>query len=188
MSAQEATGMSQPTRKQTMQRWSLGLVMAVVFFIGLSALQFSHEHFKDGFGLVGVGILAVAALISYTIPTKCRIITAKGRLCPNDAYGFLFGCHNARGHRLAKLFARLGWQRENLKDSRQRVDPEGSLTLNVGRPPVSHIGANHAQEGFQAILLTVPNAGMGVCGFWFGLISTLAAVAAVIVGVVGLAK
>jgi hypothetical protein len=180
--------MSQPTRKQTMQRWTLVLVIAFVFFVALSVVQFGHEHLKDGFGLVGAAALAAAGLFGYTLPTKCCIITLRGRLCPNDAYGFLFGCHNASGHRLAKFFARLGWQTENLKSDWQREKLEGSLSLNMGPPPVEHAEDSHTQQEVQHVLVTVPNAGMGVCAFWFGLISTLAAVAGVIVGLAGLAR
>jgi hypothetical protein len=149
---------------------------------------FDHGHLKQGFGLLGFAALSVAAMLGFTLRARCRVITAKGSPCRNEAYGFLFGCDKAPGHKSTKLFARLGWERGSLKSSSLGQNVEGNLTLNVGPPSAKHMGTSNTQQEYQHILVTVPNAGMGVCAFWFGLISTLAAVTGVIVSILGLAR
>jgi hypothetical protein len=169
--------MPQSTKKKTRRQLSLAFFGISVVAAVLSADQFSQARLKDGFGLLGLAGLAAVALLGFTIPTRCRVITDKGHPCTKEVGGFLFGC-NSGDHHLAKFIARLGWQRERLKTD---------ASLRNGPSRGRAVGVHPAQSEPQAFLITVPNS-MGVCGFWFSLISTLAAVAGVIVGLVGLAR
>jgi hypothetical protein len=177
------------SKKKSRQQLTLLLTGIFFFTLASSAAVFDHGHLKQGFGLFGVAALSVAAMLGFTIRTRCRVITGKGSPCRNEAYGFLFGCDKAAGHKSTKLFARLGWESESIKSNSRTQNVEGNLTLNVGGSrSARHAGASSAQQEVQRISVTVPNAGMGVCAFWFGLISTLAAVTGVIVSIMGLAR
>jgi hypothetical protein len=165
------------SKRKTRRQLSVAFLSILVIAASLSVVQFGQSHLKDGFGLLGLAALAAAALLGFTIPTSCRIITDKGHPCTKEAGGFLFGC-NSGDHHLAKLFARLGWERERLR-------PDASHRSGPSRSRV--IGVNPAQSEPQTFQINV-SSGMGVCGFWFGFITTLAAVAGVILSLVGLAR
>jgi hypothetical protein len=161
------------TRLQLTQLLTGVLIVALTF----SVTAFHYWHMEQGFALLGVAVLSISAILGFTLRTRCRVITAKGLPCRNEAYGFLFGCDKAPGHRWMKFSARLGREQENLRRD--------------GLPDLESVSTSFAMPGHQPEMQTVLIAvggGMGVCGFWFGLISTLAAVAAVVVGVVGLAR
>lgn len=168
--------MSQSKRK-TRRQLSLVFFGIFAFAASLSVVQFGHSHLKDGFGWLGLAALAVAVLFGFTLPTSCRVITDKGHPCTKEAGGFLFGCTSS-DHQLAKFFARVGWETE-------RIRPRASPQNGPSRGRV--IGITPAQSEFQTFHINVSSS-MGVCGFWFGFISTLAAVAGVIVGLVGLSR
>lgn len=166
------------SKRKTRRQLSLAFFSILAAAAALSVIQFGQSHLKDGFGLLGLAALSAAVLLGFTLPTRCRVITDKGRPCTKEAGGFLFGCHSG-DHQLAKFFARVGWETERLRP----VEHPRSAPSSRGRA----MGVSPQQSEPQTFLITVPSS-MGVCGFWFGLISTLAAVAGVIVGVVGLAK
>jgi hypothetical protein len=164
------------SKRKTRRQLSLAFFGIFAFAASLSVVQFGHSHLKDGFGLLGLAALAVAVLFGFTLPTRCRVITDKGHPCTKEAGGFLFGCTSG-DHQLAKFFARVGWETERLRPSAST--PKASRGRVVGITPM--------QSESQTFHISVSSS-MGICGFWFGFISTLAAVAGVIVGLVGLSR
>jgi hypothetical protein len=155
----------------------LSMLLALVLIIALAVLisAFDHRHWADGFRALGAAVLAAAALLAFTLRTACRVTTSKKRPCQNDAYGYLFGCRNVPGHRLAKFYARLGLQREAVRSV--AVPARGSsASYQAG-------SARSRQPDPRTVMVTVNSSGMGVCGFWLSLVSTVAAVASVILGI-----
>jgi hypothetical protein len=165
------------SKRKTRRQLSLLFFGILAVAVGLAVIQFGHSHLKDGFGLLGLGALAAAVLLGFTIPTRCRVITEKGHPCTKEVGGYLFGCRSG-DHQVAKFLARMGWERERLGTG---------ASPRAGSAPGRVVGVNATQSDTQTLLITVPS-GMSVCGFWFSLISTVAAVAGVVVGLMGLAK
>lgn len=127
--------------------------------------SFRSDELRNGFGLLGLGLLCVSAMLAFTWPTRCRVITARGRECTKEAGGVLFGCSAGR-HRYGKFAARLGLN--------------GGSDHAQAQPRTQSAATHHlATEDALAIVVTVAGGGMGICAFWFGLISTAAGVASV---------
>jgi hypothetical protein len=162
------------SKRQRRQQLSVLLVIVLIIALAISVSAFDHQHWAEGFRAVGAAVFAATALLVFTIRTTCRVTTYRNRPCQNEAYGFLFGCSKAPGHWLAKFYARLGLQREAASSVTAPAPESSARRYGSARPgePVP-----------QRVVVTVNSGGLGVCGFWFGLVSTLAAVASVILAI-----
>jgi hypothetical protein len=162
------------SKKQRMQQLSMLLALVLIIALAVLISAFDHRHWADGFRALGAAVLAATALLAFTLRTACRVTTSRNRPCQNDAYGFLFGCGKVPGHRLAKFYARLGLQREAVRS----VTPAGGSSTSYRGG-----SARSTQPDPRTVVVTVNSGGMGACGFWFSLVSTVAAVASVILGI-----
>jgi hypothetical protein len=154
------------SKRQSRQLWTYVLITAAVVSVVVAFQSFRLGMPGRGFDYLGWAIGCIGVVIAFTLPTQCRVITSRGGECRNRSYGVLFGCSGAAGHRFGKFFARVGLRRQ---------------------PPSSHAAARQrAATGRQwaatdalPIVVTVAGGGMGICAFWFGLISTATGVASV---------
>jgi hypothetical protein len=150
----------------------LTVILALVT-IALGAASFSsfrHGHASSGLKELGVALLALGFSFTFTWPTRCRVITSKGKPCRNEAYGFLLGCPSAGDHHFAKLKIRLGWQETGL----------ARTTTGSGEPGPTIFASE------SVVMLSIEQSKRDAGGFLFGLVSTLAGVASVVVGVLAL--
>jgi hypothetical protein len=165
------------SKKQKRHRLTQVLTGVLILALTSSVTAFHYWHMEQGFALLGAAVLSLSAILGFTLRTRCRVITVLGLPCRNEAYGFLFGCDKTPAHKWMKFSARLGREPENLRSG---ASPQSEAAI-------TSFAMSSPQSEMQTVLITVAS-GMGVCGFWFGLISTLAAVAAVVVGVLSLAR
>jgi hypothetical protein len=148
----------------------LAIIAAIAVAIAVRAFQ--HRVVAGGFDSLAVAAIAIAWLTAFTLPVRCKVSTVQRRGCANQAYGFLFGCSNAAGHKFGKFFRLLGWQKEADRTVSAASQRRGSVRYASG--PASPIVVN------------VEGGGKDACGFWFGLISTVAAIASVGLAIVPL--
>jgi hypothetical protein len=134
----------------------------------------SFQAGRPGLGLDSLAVAAcsVAVVVAFTWRVQCSVITSRRRECRNDAYGVLFGC-GATGHKLGKFRTRLGL--------RQEPAPIPAVARQ-------HTATAHqwASDEVLPIVIAVAGGGIGICAFWFGLISTAAGVASVALAAVQL--
>jgi hypothetical protein len=144
------------------------LVSAVVGSLIGGAVKLRHDDFLTGTQLIGWALIPLALLLGFTWPVRCRVKTTSRRACGNHAYGFLFGCTKVAGHWTGKFLVRLRLRTDETKPVERR-QPIGSDALMHQAAPQS-----------QPIRVTVEDNGLGVCGFWIGVVSAVAAVIQVI--------
>ena len=104
---------------------------------------------------------------TYALRTEINLGLSDNLPCKNDSYGFLFGC-NRYGHWKEKFLVRLGWRGEAKPIERRQ--PKGGYALAYQPAPQS-----------QPVKVTVEDNGLGICGFWIGVVSAVASVIQVIV-------
>ena len=165
------------SKKKTRQQLSVICVSVSILALGASVTVFGHRDFRTGFACLGLATLSAVVLLGFTLPTRCRVITTRHEPCRNEAYGLVFGCSGAPGHKSAKFFARLGWRPDAL-----RTNVPGGHESSAYK----YAAAAPSQSSEAQSIMVIVSSSMGVCGFWFGFISTVAAVAAVVVGIMGL--
>jgi hypothetical protein len=165
---------SRKLSKRKSRRRASGVLIFLAFLAVLGAIHFFRARTIGlGFDYLAFATCSVAATLVFVWPVQCRVITTRDRECKKEAYGVLFGCH-VRGHGLGKFRARFG----------RRMEP----TTSVATAAQSRAGSTRqlAPEEALAIVVTVAGGGMGLCAFWFGLISTAAGVASVALAAVQL--
>src|ERR1022692_148991 len=153
--------------------WNLSKFL-VLFFIATLAVSidlFYHGRLAHGFEALGVSSFAVAVLWAFVLPVKCRVTTKRGHPCPNWAYGVLFGCSQAAGHSVAKLYARLGWQQEAVR----------AVTPDKG----TYAAARPAPQGPRVTAVTIADSRMDKCNLCIALVSMVGTVAGVIIPIMG---
>jgi hypothetical protein len=109
--------------------------------------------------------LPLALLLGFTMPAMCRVGTARGTACRNEAYGLLFGCSNAAGHRFGKFRARLGIGKDI-----SELAPVGKRTAVMYQPAPSP----------QTMKITIEDSAFSKCGIWATLVATVATIVGVI--------
>jgi hypothetical protein len=132
----------------------------------VAATKVSQDEFLTGAQFVAWACLPLAVLLGFTLPVRCRVRTTRGTACGNAAYGLLFGCSNAAGHRWGKFRARLGIGKDI-----SELAPIGRQTAVMYQPA----------PGPQTIRLTIEDSALTKCGSWATLISTVATVIALII-------
>jgi hypothetical protein len=133
--------------------------------------DFRLEHPRASFRPLAIAAYAAAVLLVFTLPVRCRVETTRRQACGQWAYGTLFGCGKVPGHRLAKFYARLGWQRAAVK---------------AVAPSRRDSGDQRASQYPQAITVTVADSALAKCGFWVGVVGTAAGVVGVIIPIAGI--
>lgn len=146
------------------------LVAATIAFAATSVSSFRHGHAGAGLKELGGALLALGIALTFTWPTRCRVVTTKRKPCKNEAYGFLLGCPQAGDHHLAKLRIRLGWQEAGLARATTEGGDAGPTIL--------------ASE--SVVMLSIEQSKRDTGGFLLGLVSTMAGVASVVIGVLAL--
>jgi hypothetical protein len=121
---------------------------------------------RQGEVLTGTQVAAwtfipLALLLGFTLPVQCRVRTARGTACRNEAYGLIFGCNKTAGHAFGKFRARFGIG----KDISEQA-PIGKRTAVMYQYP----------PGQQAVKLTIEDSALTKCGSWATLFSTVVAV------------
>ena len=149
-----------------MKALSALLILAVAGLVTAGVIKLRQDYFLTGTELIGWAIVPLTILLGFTFPARCKVKTGRRKACKNDSYGFLFGC-NRYGHWKEKFLVRLGWRGE--AKPIERREPKGSYALAYQPAPQS-----------QPVKVTVEDNGLGVCGFWVGVVSAVASVIQVI--------
>ena len=99
------------SKRKLRRLWSFILIALACLAVLFAVAAFHSGSIGRAFDYLAAAGGSVAVVLAFTWPVRCRVITARGRECRNEAYGVLFGCY-VRGHRFGKFFARLGLHRE----------------------------------------------------------------------------
>lgn len=142
-----------------MKGWSWLLFLAVLGLVAAAVVQIRHNYPLEGIELIGWALIPLAVLLGFTWPTTCDVKRTNRKACGNDAYGFLFGCHNAAGHWKEKFFARIGLRRSETKPVERRQPSANTVVLNQ---PASQS---------KPAKVTVEESTLAKCGFWVGFVS-----------------
>jgi hypothetical protein len=146
------------------------LVVLAICLVAAGVTQIDHHYVLAGTQYIGWAFLPLAIALGFTWPVKCRVKTTGRKACGNWAYGFLFGCAQAAGHRWGKLLVRLGLKGDEAKPVESRK-PAGSYALTYQPPP-------------QSKPMTVEDSTLAKCGSWFGIGSAVATVVQTIIAVI----
>jgi hypothetical protein len=144
------------------------LVLAAVSLVTAGAVKLRHADFLTGTQLIGWALIPLALLLGFTWPVRCRVKTTSRKACGNYAYGFLFGCTKVAGHWTGKFLVRLRLRLDEAKPVERRQSTSSYALMHQAAPQS------------QPIRVTVEDNGFGVCGFWVGVVSAVAAVIQVI--------
>ena len=150
-----------------MKALSALLFLAVAGLVTAGVIKLRHDYPLAGIELIGWAFVPLTILLGFTYPARCKVKTGRRKPCKNDSYGFLFGC-SRYGHWKEKFLVRLGWRGE--AKPVERREPKGSYALAYQPAPQS-----------KPVRVTVEDNGLGVCGFWVGVVSAVASVIQVIV-------
>lgn len=159
--------MARRSKRQNMKALSALLFLAVAGLVTVGVVKIRHDYPLAGTELIGWAFVPLTILLGFTFPARCKVKTGRRKPCKNDSYGFLFGC-NRYGHWKEKFLVRLGWRGEAKPIERRQ--PKGSYALAYQPAPQS-----------QPVRVTVEDSGLGVCGFWVGVVSAVASVIQVII-------
>jgi len=168
--APQGGSMARRSKRKRMQLLSVVLFLTVVGLVIVGVAKLRQDNLLTGWELIGWAFVPLAILLGFTVHTTCGVTTTRRTPCKNDAYGFLFGC-TGYGHWLEKFLVRLGFQKESPQQV-QRRQPEGAQAFTYQPATQS-----------QPIRVTVQDSARTICGFWFGLISVVVAVAQTIIAV-----
>ena len=155
-----------------MKALSAFLFLVAATLATASAFNVGHRDFLTGVQLIGWTLVALALLLAFTMPMRCRVRKARGAACSNNAYGFLLGCSQGAGHWSGKFRARLGLQGDTEK-------PVGEK-----RSESSHEAMYHPTEHSQPIRVKVEDSKLSICASWAGVLSAITGIAAIIVPIV----
>jgi hypothetical protein len=144
------------------------LALSVVGLVTAGAVKLRHGDFLTTTQLMGSALFPLTLLLVFTWPVRCKVKTTRRKACGNYAYGFMFGCTKAAGHWTGKFLVRLSLRSDEVKPVERR-QPAGGYTVIHQASPQS-----------QPVKVTVENDRLGVCGFWVGVVSAIAAVTQVI--------
>ncbi len=160
--------MARRSKRQNMKAVSALLALAVAGLATVGVVKIRHDYLLSGTELIGWAFVPLAILLGFTFPTTCKVKRTNRKACGNESYGFLFGC-SGHGHWTRKFLVRIGLDRGEAKPVERR-QPKGSYALAYQPAPQS-----------KPIRVTVEDNGLGVCGFWVGVVSAVASVIQVIV-------
>ena len=162
--------MARRSRKKNLQALSAFLFLAVAGLVTAGVINVRDDDFLTGVQLIGWAFVPLAILLGFTWPVRCRVKTTRRTACGNNAYGLLFGCSKTVGHWTGKFLARIGLPRDDPKPVERRQSAGNATTMY--QPP--------SLSQSQPIRVTVEDNGLGICGFWVGVVSALAGVLQVI--------
>jgi len=114
-------------------------VAAAIVLLGICVHSLARGDWNSAVWSGSIAIGIPAWLFALRAPTRCGVITRRGRPCPNITYGVLFGCGSAYGHTWTKFFARLGWNRFAAEGAPSFSSPAPALDSEwpAGHGPVS---------------------------------------------------
>lgn len=156
--------MARRSKKQKMKALSALLFLAAAGLVAAGVIKIRHDDFLTGARLIGWAFVPLAILLGFTWPARCKVKTTSSKACGNDAYGFLFGCTKTAGHWMDKFLVRLRLRHGEIRPVARRK-PAGSPMPLYQPAPQS-----------KPIRVTVEDNGLGVCGFWVGVVSAVASV------------
>lgn len=164
-------------KKSKIQRMKTASRFFIVAFIGLMAVGIAYLNHRDilrGTEIIGSALISLAIAFGFTVHTTCKVPTTRRTPCKNDSYGFLFGC-TGNGHWLEKFFITLGFRKNEQQQVQQvqRHQPSSVQVLMYQPTPQT-----------QPLKVTVENGFRDICGFWVGVVSMIAGIAAVVIAVV----
>lgn len=167
-------------RKSTNMQGPTAILVIEVVAIVL-AVYFVRQRDWTSFTWSASVLVAIPLWIAaFKVRTRCRVITAKGRRCPNPTTGVLFGCRQAN-HGWAKLLARFGLDRRPVvKQGKERSTPAPQASavttsgvFNESAPPLRV----QVESGRKDALL-----------FWFATCATVSGLASAAVDITSLFK
>lgn len=158
--------MARQSTIKTMRAVSALLGLAVVVLIAAGAVKLRHDDLLAGTQLIGWAVFPLALLLGFSLPVRCKVKTTRRKACGNYAYGLIFGCTKAAGHWTGKFLVRLRLRTDEVKVERRQA--------------TDYVVLQQAAPRSLPVRVTVEDNGLGVCGFWVGVVSASASVVQVI--------
>lgn len=142
--------------------------VAVVTVLGLIAWAYAARHeWRDMAILIGIDLIVLGNYLAFGHPHRCKepVVSRPGGRCRNKAYGLLLGCPGVhRWYRLRRLFS--------------RTDEPAATAWHQPAP------GGRTRRTTTAVPADGPRLEARVT-FWCTVISTVAGVLSLVVGVVG---
>jgi apolipoprotein N-acyltransferase len=145
------------------------LVLAGLVFAGV--IQMRQYHLLTGAELIGWAFVPLAVVLGATWPVRCKVKRTNRKACGRWAYGFLFGCYDVAGHWKEKFLAQLGFLRGETEPI-ERHQPAGAQVFKHQQVAQS-----------QPLRVTVEDNARSICGFWFGAVSLVLAIAQTVIAI-----
>jgi len=81
------------SKRKLRRLWSFILIALACLAVLFAVAAFHSGSIGRAFDYLAAAGGSVAVVLAFTWPVRCRVITARGRECRNEAYGVLFGCY-----------------------------------------------------------------------------------------------
>jgi hypothetical protein len=125
----------------------------------VSVRDFRSGNSGAGLHILSPACLAAAALLAFVLPVRCRVTTRQRTPCMKWAYGVYLGCGDIPGHKLAKLYWRLGIRREPVTSA-----VPATAARQAARYPHPEAVATDTVMAKCGFLLTVISTVIGIAG------------------------
>jgi hypothetical protein len=174
------------SRGFTKRNAAIGVLVFWVSAIGGAIYAASHS---DWLMLTWTSCCIAAVplwLAAFKVRTKCGVITARGRRCPNPSTGVLFGCGSAKDHTWAKLLSRFGLDRRH-RPARSDGSNRSNNTAQGAPTPNQAAGAFNELPS-EAAKVQIERSRVDTLLFWLTFCSTIAGVTSASIDFTGLFK
>ena len=167
--------MARSSKRRNRRAATAFLLLLAAASIAVAVTKIRQGEDFPGVQFAAWAFLPLALILGFTLPVQCRVMTTRGTACGNEAYGLLFGCNKAAGHSFNKFKARLHLQ-SNAETPIRHAKPGPNLAVMYNITP-----------GQAPLKVAIDDTVLSRCGVWAGIVSAVAAVAAVAITVFHLA-
>jgi len=141
------------------------LFLVIIGLVLLAVVAIRHDNWHTATKYIAWAFIPLLVLLGFTLRVRCRVKTTRSTACGNEAYGLLFGCSRAAGHRWGKLRRRLGFH----------VEP-----TYIGQSKDNNVVMYQPRPQPQTVKLTIEDSLLTKCGSWATLASAVIAVAGIL--------
>lgn len=163
--------MAKKSRIKRMRTLSGLLLLVAAGLVSAGVVQIRQYHLLTGTELIGWAFVPLAAVLGATWPVRCKVKRTNRKACGHWAYGFLFGCYDVADHWKDKFLVRLGFLRGEAAPIERR------------QPADAQVFMHQPAAQSQPVRVTVEDSTRSICGFWFGALSLVLAIAQTVIAV-----
>lgn len=163
-------------KKNTKRNSAFFVLIVEALAIALGVYFVGRRDWTSAIWSLSTAVAIPLWIAGFKVRTRCRVITAKGRRCPNPTTGVVFGCSQAN-HTWAKLLARFGLDRRPTVMHAEDSEPRSTATASP---------AGVFDESAPPIRVQVENGRKDTVLFWFATCATVSGFVSATVDVTGL--